>query len=179
MQKSLPGFHEISPVPCLCSCPAATLLNWSLSWSPPWSLDPPTSSCVWTYLSLAPNKSKQSNISWEVLQKKEKCIVWYHQKEDFSRLTISMTILRRVCRCFFDRFWKMSQFSPCRSLKPTAKWWFSRTDSSLYMSASSESASQEESNLFIKTSKLLHSMLTTRKELNQKHNIQFKIKEHM
>lgn len=33
----------------------------------------------------------------------------------------------------------MSQFSWCRSLKPTARWWFSRTDSSLYMRASSES----------------------------------------
>lgn len=35
----------------------------------------------------------------------------------------------------------MSQFSWCRSLKPTARWWFSRTDSSLYMRASSESES--------------------------------------
>ena len=36
----------------------------------------------------------------------------------------------------------MSQLSSCNSLKPTARWWFSSTDSSLYMSASSESAAQ-------------------------------------
>lgn len=53
--------------------------------------------------------------------------------------TMSITILRSDCRCFLLRFWKMSQFSSCRSLKPTARWWFSRTDESLYISASSES----------------------------------------
>lgn len=52
---------------------------------------------------------------------------------------MSMTIFRSDCRCFLVRFWKMSQFSSCRSLKPTARWWFSNTDESLYMSASSES----------------------------------------
>lgn len=50
-----------------------------------------------------------------------------------------MTSLRRLWRCRLVRFWKMSQFSWCRSLKPTARWWFSRTDSSLYMRANSES----------------------------------------
>ena len=34
----------------------------------------------------------------------------------------------------------MSQLGSCSSLKPTARWWFSRTDESLYMRASSESA---------------------------------------
>lgn len=53
---------------------------------------------------------------------------------------MSMTIFRSNCLCFFVRFWKMSQFSSCRSLKPTARWWFSNTDESLYISASSESA---------------------------------------
>lgn len=54
-------------------------------------------------------------------------------------LTISMTILRSDCLCFLLRFWKMSQLSSCRSLKPTARWWFSSTDESLYIRASSES----------------------------------------
>lgn len=60
-------------------------------------------------------------------------------------LTMSMTILRNVCRCRLVRFWKMSQFSSCNSLKPTAKWWFSSTDSSLYISANSESAKKNNS----------------------------------
>lgn len=50
-----------------------------------------------------------------------------------------MTILRNDCLCFLLRFWKMSQLSSCRSLKPTARWWFSSTDESLYIRASSES----------------------------------------
>lgn len=53
---------------------------------------------------------------------------------------MSMTIFRSDCRCFLVKFWKMSQFSSCRSLKPTARWWFSNTDESLYIKASSESA---------------------------------------
>lgn len=53
---------------------------------------------------------------------------------------MSMTIFRSNCLCFFVRFWKMSQFSSCRSLNPTARWWFSNTDESLYINASSESA---------------------------------------
>lgn len=52
---------------------------------------------------------------------------------------MSMTILRSDCLCFLVKFWKMSQFSSCSSLKPTARWWFSRTDESLYMRANSES----------------------------------------
>lgn len=56
------------------------------------------------------------------------------------RHTMSMTILRSDCLCFLVKFWKMSQFSSCRSLKPTARWWFSSTDESLYMRANSESA---------------------------------------
>ena len=63
------------------------------------------------------------------------------QKRSFS-LTMSMTIFRSDCLCFLVKFWKMSQFSSCRSLKPTARWWFSNTDESLYISASSESAQE-------------------------------------
>ena len=54
-------------------------------------------------------------------------------------LTISMTSFRRLCLCLLLRFWKMSQFSSWSSLNPTARWWFSSTDSSLYIRASSES----------------------------------------
>lgn len=55
-----------------------------------------------------------------------------------SSLTISITIFLKDCLCFLVRLPKMSQLSSCKSLKATAKWWFSKTDSSLYMSASSE-----------------------------------------
>ena len=60
-------------------------------------------------------------------------------------LTMSITILLRDCLCFLLRFWKMSQLSSWSSLKPTARWWFSRTDSSLYIRASSESVTERES----------------------------------
>lgn len=56
---------------------------------------------------------------------------------------MSITILRRESLCFLLRFWKMSQFSSCSSLKPTARWWFSKTDASLYISASSEPGETE------------------------------------
>lgn len=39
---------------------------------------------------------------------------------------------------YFWRFWKISHSSFCNNLKATAKWWFSSTDSSLYIIASSE-----------------------------------------
>lgn len=64
-------------------------------------------------------------------------------------LTMSMTSLRRLCRCRLVRFWKMSQFSSCRSLNPTARWWFSSTDSSLYINASSESVEKEQARLLV------------------------------
>ena len=52
---------------------------------------------------------------------------------------MSMTIFLNVWRCFELRLSSISQ--SCfwsSSLNATAKWWFSSTDSSLYMSASSE-----------------------------------------
>ena len=68
--------------------------------------------------------------------------------------TMSITIFRNVCRCFLVRLTKISQSLFCRSLNATAKilfvfqrrfdlteparWWFSSTDSSLYIRASSE-----------------------------------------
>lgn len=61
----------------------------------------------------------------------------------WGSLTMSMTIFLRDCRCFLVRFWKISQLSSCSSLNPTAKWWFSKTDSSLYISASSESEEKQ------------------------------------
>ena len=51
---------------------------------------------------------------------------------------MSMTIFLRVCLCFLVRLTKISQSGFWRSLKATARWWFSRTDSSLYIMASSE-----------------------------------------
>lgn len=39
---------------------------------------------------------------------------------------------------YFWRCWKISHSSFCNNLKATAKWWFSSTDSSLYIIASSE-----------------------------------------
>ena len=55
-----------------------------------------------------------------------------------AHLTISITIFLNVCLCFLVRFTNISQSGFWRSLKATARWWFSRTDSSLYMMASSE-----------------------------------------
>ena len=54
------------------------------------------------------------------------------------QLTMSITIFLSVCLCFFVRFTNISQSGFCRSLNATARWWFSSTDSSLYMMASSE-----------------------------------------
>jgi len=62
------------------------------------------------------------------------------KRDSKVELTMSMTIFLNDCLCFLVKFWKMSQFSSCSSLKPTAKWWFSSTDESLYIKASSESA---------------------------------------
>lgn len=47
---------------------------------------------------------------------------------------------RRRWATYFWRFWKISHSSFCNNLKATAKWWFSSTDSSLYIIASSEPA---------------------------------------
>lgn len=49
-----------------------------------------------------------------------------------------MTILLSVWCCLVVRFWKILHPSSETSLKATAKWWFSNTDSSLYIKASSE-----------------------------------------
>ena len=51
--------------------------------------------------------------------------------------TMSMTIFRRVFICFDVRWEKMFRSSAWRSLKATAKWWFSSTLSSLYIKARS------------------------------------------
>ena len=60
-------------------------------------------------------------------------LLWYQTKP-----TMSITIFLRVCFCFLVRFTKISQSGFCSSLKATARWWFSSTDSSLYIRASSE-----------------------------------------
>ena len=56
------------------------------------------------------------------------------------KLTISITIFLRVCFCLRVRLTKISHSGVWSSLKATAKWWFSSTDSSLYIRASSEPA---------------------------------------
>lgn len=80
-----------------------------------------------------------------------RCVIYYKMllcfiiqcpssmEDKISKLTMSITIFLKDCLCFLVKFWKMSQFSSCSSLKPTAKWWFSSTDESLYIKASSES----------------------------------------
>ncbi len=51
---------------------------------------------------------------------------------------MSMAILRMVWRCLVVSAWNRSHSDLCMSLNATAKWWFSSTDSSLYISANSE-----------------------------------------
>ena len=66
----------------------------------------------------------------------------------FRRLTISMTIRRRSWRDLVGREPNTSQPGSCSSLKATARWWFSSTDSSLYISANSD-ASHHHHHLFV------------------------------
>lgn len=72
------------------------------------------------------------------------CYPEYIGKKCSPSPTMSITIFRRESFCFLLRFWKMSQFSSCSSLKPTARWWFSSTDESLYISANSEPKRRKE-----------------------------------
>ena len=60
---------------------------------------------------------------------------WRGRKE----LTMLMTFFLILFLELSVKFWKMSQAGDWRSLKATARWWFSRMDSSLYMRARSES----------------------------------------
>jgi len=62
----------------------------------------------------------------------------YHGTECEATLTMLMTIRLRACRCFTGTFCRMLQPVSCSSLNATARWWFSSTDSSLYISANSE-----------------------------------------
>jgi len=52
---------------------------------------------------------------------------------------MSMIIRRMLRRILVVNDANTSQFVCCSSLNATARWWFSRTDSSLYISANSES----------------------------------------
>ena len=52
---------------------------------------------------------------------------------------MSITIFLRVCLCFLVRLTKISQSGFWRSLNATARWWFSSTDSSLYLPSRSHS----------------------------------------
>ena len=93
-------------------------------------------------------KSWPSTMSYKMLTMITRdCEVQYHDKEYKGKSillwyqtkpTMSITIFLRVCFCFLVRFTKISQSGFCSSLKATARWWFSSTDSSLYIRASSE-----------------------------------------
>ena len=52
--------------------------------------------------------------------------------------TMSMVIFLNVCLCFLLKLTKISHSFVWSNLKATARWWFSNTDSSLYISANSE-----------------------------------------
>lgn len=60
-----------------------------------------------------------------------------HDTATYLELTMSITIFLKLIHCFRARFLKRSAFSSCNNLKATAKWWFSSTEESLYISASS------------------------------------------
>ena len=65
--------------------------------------------------------------------------MYSHLKLIWNRMfTMSIVIFRNVCLCFLFKLTKISRSLLCNSLKATARWWFSKTDSSLYISASSE-----------------------------------------
>lgn len=55
--------------------------------------------------------------------------------------TMPMTMRRSACLCLMGTFCRMSQPVSWSSLNATAKWWFSSTDSSLYISANSDPVS--------------------------------------
>ena len=73
-----------------------------------------------------------------------------------------MTIFRSVCRCFLFKLLKMSQSVFCNNLKATARWWFSNTDSSLYMRANSEPKQETRGfyrNVFLPTQRVDHTCI--------------------
>ena len=59
-------------------------------------------------------------------------------RREMARLTRSMIIRRSRCRILVVSGFKTSHDSSWSSLNATARWWFSSTDSSLYINASSE-----------------------------------------
>ena len=61
-------------------------------------------------------------------------------------LTISMTIRRSSWRDLAGRQPNTSHPGSCSSLKATAKWWFSSTDSSLYINANSDASTHRHVN---------------------------------
>jgi len=97
-------------------------------------------------------------------------ILYAYYKKITSRhcLTMSMTIFLRVCLCFLLMFWNMSHPSFCKSLKATAKWWFSSTDSSLYIRANSEPVQKNEDE------KRHKNMLQPKTSLRSRYNILLK-----
>ena len=62
-------------------------------------------------------------------------------RHDYWLLTMSMAMRRSVRYDLVVKFSKMSAASSCSSLNATARWWFSSTELSLYMTASSSPSS--------------------------------------
>lgn len=127
-----------------CNYQAAGFLSLLLSSFQPWSSGRQVDSCALTYRLLTPVIIiiiTEFNIIHDVNNSKFRSVIVQREKNAINALmnfTMSMTILRRVWCCFAVRFWNILQPSSETSLKATARWWFSRTDSSLYIRASSE-----------------------------------------
>lgn len=103
------------------SCPAAAPPGWSPSWSPPWFSNPPADSCAWTCPWPAPGQGKPGMGLSLTPPQNPSAQTPHPGVIQAPPHTMSITILRRDCLCFLLRFWKMSQFSSWRSLKPTAR----------------------------------------------------------
>lgn len=89
--------------------------------------------------------SVDNTISITILRNVWRCFLQWHRDERGERKAINHETLARLPRllAYFWRFWKISHSSFCNNLKATAKWWFSSTDSSLYIIASSEPEEME------------------------------------
>ena len=131
---------KIIPVFYPCNYQEAKHQILQLFWFPPLFLGQPINSYVLTY------RLPEPTIHRKIKDKYKRyldfnCIatalsaIWYFY---YSLFTMSITIFLQVWRCFLERLAKISHSGFWRSLKATAKWWFSNTDSSLYMRANSE-----------------------------------------
>ena len=88
---------------------------------------------VWLVQSASVLASRITAVTYTVLSA---IIVSWHRTQ-----TMPMTMRRSACRCLTGTFCSTLQPVSWSSLNATAKWWFSSTDSSLYINANSDSAS--------------------------------------